>query len=45
MIQNILMKLSSKLGNREQLRMVFNDINEEFEEILKRKAPKNKLIR
>ena len=30
MIEHILMKLSSKQGNREQLRMVFNDLSGKF---------------
>lgn len=37
MIEQILMKLSSKQGNREQLRMVFNDLSGKFYETLKKK--------
>lgn len=45
MIKHILMKLSSKVGNREQLRMVFNDLDEKFTETLKKKAKTNTVIR
>ena len=44
-LQEILMKLSSKQGNREQLRMLFNDVDEKFAIILSRKARKSKQIK
>jgi hypothetical protein len=45
LVQEILMKLSSKQGNREQLRMLFNDVDEKFAIILSRKARKSKQIK
>jgi hypothetical protein len=39
--QKILMELSSKEGNREQLRMVFNDVDEDFNHDLKQKSKKS----
>lgn len=46
MVLQILMKLSSKQGNREQLRMFFNDIVAgKFYDSLKKKAVNNKAIR
>ena len=46
MILQILMKLSSKQGNREQLRMFFNDIVAgKFYDSLKKKAVNNKVIK
>lgn len=45
MIQHILMKLSSKQGNREQLRMVFNDLDAKFTNVLDKKSKNNKIIR
>ena len=45
LVEEILMKLSSKQGNREQLRMLFNDVDEKFAIILSRKARKNKEIK
>lgn len=45
MIEHILMKLSSKQGNREQLRMVFNDLSGKFYETLKKKSTNNKVIK
>ena len=45
MIDQILMKLSSKQGNREQLRMVFNDLSGKFYETLKKKSNNNKVMK
>ena len=45
MIEHILMKLSSKHGNREQLRMVFNDLSGKFYDTLKKKSKTNNVIR
>jgi hypothetical protein len=38
--EKVLMELSSKDGNREQLRMVFNDVDEDLNHELKHKAKK-----
>ena len=45
LIDQILMKLSSKQGNREQLRMVFNDLGGKFYETLKKKSNNSRVIK
>lgn len=45
LFNDILMKLSSKQGNREQLRMVFNDFDHKFTETLRKKINTNKQIK
>jgi hypothetical protein len=40
----VLMQLSSKDGNREQLRMVFNEVDEDFNHDLKQKSKKSDFI-
>ena len=40
----VLMELSSKDGNREQLRMVFNNVDEDFNHDLKQKSKKTDFI-
>ena len=39
--EKVLMELSSKEGNREQLRMVFNDVDEDFNHDMKKKCKKS----
>jgi hypothetical protein len=40
----VLMQLSSKDGNREQLRMVFNEVDEDFNHDLNQKSKKSDFI-